>query len=219
MTRPSRPLSRRDLLRLSLGAGLLTACGRGARGAQRATDAMPVAPTPSIDDGDDDLPPPEVCVATADNIEGPFFKAGAPERAVLADARTRGQRLALTGRVLDAECRPLAGAVLDVWQADHAGAYDLRGWGLRGRLATGADGRWHVDTIVPGRYLNGDRYRPRHVHVKLAAAGHAPLTTQLYFAGDPYLEGDPFVVDSLIMTPAARGDGIACRFDFVLART
>ena len=204
-------MTRRSLLRAGLATGFLAACGHGSR---RATDAAVLAPTPAIADDD---PPPGVCVPTADNIEGPFFRVGAPERAVLADRDTRGQPLILSGRVLGADCRAIADAVLDVWHADTDGAYDLRGWKLRGRLRTADDGRWRVETIVPGRYRNGDRLRPRHVHVMLAAAGHAPLTTQLYFAGDPYLDGDPFVVDSLIMQGEARRDVLACDYDFVLA--
>ena len=212
-------LDRRSFLRLAAGsAGLLAACsGRGNPGIH---DAAALTPTPSIesdDDDHDDAQPVTTCDPTAANVEGPFFRPGAPERAVLADASTRGQPLVISGRVLGATCAALAGARLEVWQADAAGGYDLRGWRQRGTLHTAADGTWRVDTIVPGRYLDGDRYRPAHVHVKLAAPGHRPLTTQLYFEGDPYHDGDRFIVDSLVMRPRVRGGVMACRFDFVLA--
>lgn len=159
------------------------------------------------------------CELTEANIEGPFYKEGAPSRMVLVDDGTPGTRLTVSGRVLAADgCTPLAGATVDVWQADSTGAYDTAGFELRGVLQTAADGSYQVLTIVPGRYLNGDRYRPAHIHVKVSAAGHQLLTTQLYFAGDPYNEGDPFIRDSLIMTPSEDEDGsLAATFDFVLA--
>ncbi len=70
--------------------------------------------------------------------------------------------------------------------------------------------------IVPGRYLNGSRYRPAHVHVKLSAPGHPPLTTQLYFPEDPYNKGDPFIHRSLIMQTISKPDGMHANFEFVL---
>lgn len=203
--------TRRDLLRYGLGSFILAACG--SRGA--------AAPTPTLDDGDAGPPPTAfdgaTCAATADNIEGPFYKRGAPHRAVLVGRDTPGERLVINGRVLSTSCAPLAHAELDVWHADARGGYDNDGWGMRGRLRTDADGRWQVTTIVPGRYLNGRRYRPTHVHVKLRARGHQALTTQLYFAGDPYNEGDDFIVPSLVMQHAKRRDARHATFDFVLA--
>jgi protocatechuate 3,4-dioxygenase beta subunit len=182
-----------------------------------AADAGPLlVPTPAVDDGDDDAPPPAVCAATADNIEGPFWKPGAPHRAELATSRDAGERLVLAGAVRTTGCAPLAGAELDLWHADARGDYDNDGFRFRGTLVTGADGRWLVSTIVPGRYLNGRRYRPAHVHAKLRAPGHKDLTTQLYFAGDPYNDGDPFIVPSLIMTHRVEGGARRAGFDFVL---
>ncbi|MBA3821658.1 MAG: dioxygenase, partial [Deltaproteobacteria bacterium] len=90
-------------------------------------------------------------------------------------------------------------------------------WGLRGTLVTDARGTWRVRTITPGRYLNGRRYRPAHVHVKLRAPGYRELTTQLYFEGDPYNAGDDFIVSSLIMPHRIVDDVRRAAFDFVLA--
>lgn len=87
---------------------------------------------------------------------------------------------------------------------------------LRGKLRTDAKGAFMARSVLPGRYLNGRRYRPAHIHVKVSAPGHAPLTTQLYFPDDPYNDGDPFIHRSLIVDLSrVRGDA-AARFDFVL---
>lgn len=208
-------MHRRQLLQFGLGSLLLTACGRGASSAPR--DAL--LPTPRVDDGDP-APPPiaaaERCEPTADNIEGPFYKAGAPKRAVLVGPRDPGERLVLTGSVRSTSCAVLAGAVLDIWHADHRGGYDNDGFGLRGQVVADAQGRWQLDTIVPGRYLNGRRYRPAHIHVKVRANGAPELTTQLYFADDPYLRGDPFVVESLIMAHRRQGEHRVAAYDFVV---
>lgn len=155
---------------------------------------------------------------TAANIEGPFYKKGAPHRAVLATDKDRGERLVVTGTVRDDACDPIAGAEMEIWQADATGAYDNDGFRFRGTLITDKHGLWELHSITPGRYLNGDRYRPAHIHVKLHAPGHRALTTQLYFKGDPYNDGDPFIVESLVMAHEKRGDVRRASFDFVLDR-
>ncbi len=166
------------------------------------------------------------CLATEPNIQGPYYRAGAPFRDNLRDAATVGIPLVLTGRVLSLDCRSaLENALVDVWQADGMGHYDNDGSGpsrdsefrLRGRLTTGRDGNFRVDTVIPGHYLNGSAYRPAHVHVKVTAPNHAALTTQLYFPGDPYNEIDPFLRESLIVDLAAGPSGAEANYDFVLS--
>jgi protocatechuate 3,4-dioxygenase beta subunit len=210
-------ISRRDIL--GLGSLLLVGCG--SRGTRRdAGVATALVATAHVDD--DEGPPPapidaQTCGgATASNIEGPFYKAGAPHRAILADNSEGGARLAIAGTVLTTTCEPVAGAELDVWHADRRGGYDNDGFHLRGKLVTDANGRYELRTIVPGRYLNGDMYRPAHIHVKLRAQGHRTLTTQLYFPDDPHNDKDPFIVESLIMKTRAVRTGILASFDFVL---
>lgn len=205
-------ISRRNFL---FGAGaFLAACGTTSR-------ADVLAPTPFVPDDDGPSGPlpidrPGVCRATADNIEGPFYKAGAPSRATFVTDRDRGERLLLTGTVLGTACKPIANATLDVWHADARGGYDNDGFGLRGTLVTDARGRFSIHTLVPGRYLNGNRLRPSHIHVKLRSKGRSELTTQLYFEDDPYNEGDPFFVSSLLM-PHRVVDGVRrASFAFVI---
>ncbi|MBA3538769.1 MAG: dioxygenase [Deltaproteobacteria bacterium] len=210
-------LSRRQFF--GLGTSLLVAaCGN--RALARGPHDAPA--TAQVDDGDAAPSPVQQASCggvTADNIEGPFYKRGAPHRAVLAERDMPGEPLVLLGSVRSTGCTPIAGAELDLWHANTAGDYDHAGFGLRGVLETTRDGLWQVRTIVPGRYLNGRRYRPAHIHVKLRAPGHAPLTTQLYFAGDPYNAHDDFIVPSLIMRHTAKDGVRRAMFDFVLAAT
>jgi len=119
------------------------------------------------------------CSASPSLTEGPYYKAGAPRRAVLAGARAAGTRLLLTGRVLDTSCRPIAGARVDFWQANAAGSYDLAGYRLRGYQLTDARGRYRLVTVVPGLYPG----RTEHIHVKITPPHGTTLTTQLFFPG------------------------------------
>ena len=164
-----------------------------------------------------------ICRRTAKNIEGPFFRASAPFRANIVPSGTpTAEVLHLRGRVLDAGCKPLADAIVEFWQADKSGAYDHRGFAMRTRVKTDNDGNYSLDTIVPGHYLNGDQYRPAHIHAKVHALGHRSLTTQLYFAKDPFNEKDPWFLPSLLMqagTDTPNGRGNEARFDFYLGET
>jgi len=201
--------SRRETIAKLAGSAILVACGGSSR-AERRYDASPVhrsSGTASV----------EQCTVTAANIEGPFFKEGAPNRAVLAGPKTKGTLLVITGRVLDIRCKAIANAELEVWQADHKGDYDNTGFRFRGTMISDAKGRYQLQSIIPGRYLNGRQYRPAHIHVKVNAIGFRSLTTQLYFEGDPYNDVDPFIDTSLIMKLDKREKGVAAAFDFVLS--
>lgn len=191
----SRPTNRRQFLRrAALGTGTLAwaaACGgTSRRGGQDAggADASPgadAAPRPDASGG--------ACTPTTSDVLGPFFEAGAPMRADIAGPEEPGERLALSGRVVDAACAPLSGVLLDVWQADRDGAYHDAGteYRLRGQLLTDADGRFELRTIRPGNYeIAPDSMRPAHIHVTASKPGHRTVTTQLYFAGDPFLPPD-----------------------------
>jgi protocatechuate 3,4-dioxygenase beta subunit len=169
-------------------------------------------------------PAPRVCATTHDNIEGPYYRAGAPERSDLTTPGMKGTPLGIEGRVVDVDCKtPLRDAELDIWQANGDGHYDndgtMKNVGmlLRGRVRTDGDGRYRVKSILPGRYLNGRQFRPAHVHVKLRAKDHQGLTTQLYFPDDPFNDVDPFIHQSLVMDVKKVGGALEARFDFVLS--
>lgn len=168
------------------------------------------------------------CPATPPNVEGPFYLPGAPFRAELAPEGEPGERLALRGRVLGAPgCAPLAGAVVDVWHASAEGFYynleglpDPENFALRGRARTDSEGRYAFRTVLPGHYrLTRTRWRPRHVHYRVSHPEHRTLVTQLYFAGDPHLPGDPFALPPLVIPlGAAPAGGFEGVFDLVLER-
>ena len=158
----------------------------------------------------------EESLETENNWEGPFYKPGAPARSGLLEPGMAGTPLTVTGRVFDTNGRPLKGALLDIWQADHAGVYDHTGFRLRGRLYTGDDGRYTLRTIKPLHYGEPKDRRPAHIHVKASAENSPILTTQLYFKGDPWNHHDAAVRPTLLMVPRQVSDGLVAQFDFVL---
>ena len=162
-----------------------------------------LAPTPSCHDGDE---------PTASETEGPFFKPKSPERSNLREPGAAGRRFELSGVVLSRSCRPLRGAVVDLWHADEKGEYDNIGFRYRGHVITGPNGAFHFGTIVPALYPG----RTRHYHVKVQAPGSRLLTTQLYFPNEPANLRDVLFQSELLMRVADAGDGLDGRFDFVL---
>jgi protocatechuate 3,4-dioxygenase beta subunit len=190
-----RALSRREVLRLGVPAALaLAAAGR-----------VLLPPTlPRADAADDPTP------AT---IEGPYFKARSPERRSLREAGTVGTPFLLTGRVVSTKGELVAKALVDVWQADGDGAYDLAGYRLRGHQLTGDDGSYRLETVVPGYYPG----RTRHVHVKVQRPGGSVLTTQLFFPGDPRNRGDGLYSTWLRMKVWDVEGGKEGSFQFVIA--
>ena len=154
------------------------------------------------------------CKLTEQEILGPMYNYGAPKFQVkLAKDDEPGQKLMLRGSVLSADCKtPLPGTLIEIWQADDKGNYDKKQPGnfheaappfhLRGILVTDANGRYEIDTIVPGAYpippgvpgleKYGGLTRARHIHIKVLPFLHVALTTQLYFKGDEHLAGDPW---------------------------
>lgn len=182
-------LSRRQFLHVSFAGGAvitLAACSDGPGGGADAPPGTPDSP-PGTPDA-----PPGTCVPTQTDVTGPFFDPGAPMRVMIADANEPGERLTMSGRVLGPDCvSPVAGAHIEVWQADRDGNYydgPTSNYRLRGWVTTDANGNFMVDTIVPGSYVQGTGPRPAHVHFTFAAAGLRTVTTQIYFAGDPYLQ-------------------------------
>jgi protocatechuate 3,4-dioxygenase beta subunit len=123
-----------------------------------------------------------------------------------------GQPIELVGLVLSRACKPLAGALLDFWQADAKGQYDNSGFRLRGHQFTDADGRYRLRSVVPGIYPG----RTRHIHVKVQPPGGRLLTTQLYFPGEAKNRSDGLFRRALLVRTAKNAGWLAGRFDFVI---
>jgi protocatechuate 3,4-dioxygenase beta subunit len=99
----------------------------------------------------------------------PEYKWGAPERTSLLEPGTEGERLTVTGRVLTTRCEPVPDARLEFWHTDSRGDYDFAGFKLRGLQRTDKDGRYHLETVMPGRYSP-----IRHIHYLVGAKTHGP---------------------------------------------
>jgi len=203
MTIPDHPrLERRRFLR---AAGLLPI----------AAFPLPAraAPTPECRERDEPTPR---------QTEGPFYTLRSPRRTSLVEQGMRGDAFTVGGLVLDTRCRPVAGALLDFWHCDGEGNYDNLGHRFRGHQFTDGNGRFGLETLLPGLYPG----RTRHIHVKVQAPGRPVLTTQIYVAGDA-LAGDSVLSGSssatirqltMALTPTAgREQGaLSGTFDLVL---
>lgn len=176
---------------------------------------------------------------TSSNVLGPFFRPGAPQipnPGSVAAARSIGEPLVIGGRVVDAsDGSPIAGATVDVWQADGDGRYSeesdlLDPWNLRGRQTTDSDGRYEIATVRPLHYtvkddgpvgrllvaLGRHPWRPAHIHLLVSASGHRSLVTQVYIAGGLYLDDDTITgVKDELVAPVVDG---RISFDVALAR-
>ena len=165
--------------------------------------------------------------ATPATVLGPFFIEGSPELDHGGDMSdgVEGEPLFVHGTVRDLDGNPVAGAVLDVWQADAEGAYEAQlevdEARLRGTYRTREDGTYCVRTIAPKGYtipMDGpvgeligrteiSEYRPAHVHFFVKAPGFAPLITHLFEQGTPYLDTDVvFGTKQELVVPFARHD-------------
>ena len=178
--------------------------------------------------------------ATESSVLGPFYREGAPacpNGADLADGAVEGERVLVSGTVIDLDGAPIAGATLDIWQTAPNAEYAAMDPGqaefnLCGRLESGADGRYAFWTRKPVSYaIPGDgpvgamlkaagrhNWRPAHIHFKVSAAGHETLVTQLFTDDDPYLDSDAVfgVKDSLIVHYTPADDGLRLDYDFVM---
>ncbi|KTT40670.1 6-chlorohydroxyquinol-1,2-dioxygenase [Pseudomonas oryzihabitans] len=156
---------------------------------------------------------------TESTVFGPFYIEGMPDREYGQNmAFTPGVPALVTGRVLDADGYPLAGASLDIWQTATNGMYSGQDseqpvGNLRGRYHTDDQGRYAIRTVIPvsypvptdgpvGQLLSASGrhpWRPAHLHFMIKAQGYRTLVTHLFNHDDPYLDSDAVfgVKDSL----------------------
>jgi hydroxyquinol 1,2-dioxygenase len=170
--------------------------------------------------------------ATESTVFGPFFVADSPSVANGGDLANGapGVPCYLQGTVRSLAGEPVAGARMEVWQADDEGFYDVQYADLstprgRGHLYTDASGRYAFWSVLPSAYpipgdgpvgelleaANRSPMRPAHVHFMITAPGYEPLTTHVFAEGDPYLDSDAvFGVRSSLIAPFTRHEpGVA----------
>ncbi len=177
---------------------------------------------------------------TEATVFGPFYVPDAPFYAHGADVANgaAGQPCTVRGHVRGMDGEPVAGATIEVWQADAEGMYDVQRDGLkqaqaRGRLKTGAHGEYHFRSILAEAYpiptdgpvgdmlraTNRHPWRPAHLHFRIEAAGYQGLITHVFRRGDPYLDSDAVfgVRESLVADWEKDSDGtFVVKYDFVL---
>ena len=161
------------------------------------------------------LAPPRTCTpGTPSQTEGPYYTPSTPRRADLREPDTGGEPAVLQGLVLTPDCRPVAGAAVDLWHCDERGRYDNEGFRYRGHQFTDAAGAFRFETVRPGVYPG----RTPHFHVKVQGEATRALTTQLYFPDRPHDNiGDSIFRKELLLTLDRAGGTWLARFDFVLA--
>jgi hydroxyquinol 1,2-dioxygenase len=159
---------------------------------------------------------------TASALLGPFYVEGRPAAVNGSDISdgVTGTPMFVTGRVVNDEGRPIAGAKVDTWHSDGEGFYDVQQTeklhdrlAMRALLTTDDDGRFWYRSIAPRYYpvptdgpcgeilraASRSSMRPQHVHFWVHAAGYQPLVTQVFLRDDPYIDRDAVfaVQDSL----------------------
>ncbi len=143
---------------------------------------------------------------------GPYYKSGSPEQADLYQSGMAGTKLVVTGYVYDTNCKPVANAWLDFWQADANGNYDNSGYTLRGHQYTDANGRFQLTTVVPGLYPG----RTEHIHVKVQAPNGQIITSQLFFPGVTQNDSDGIYNANLLLSITKASDGLDGQYNFVV---
>jgi protocatechuate 3,4-dioxygenase beta subunit len=141
------------------------------------------------------------------------------------DGEPLGERIVVTGRILDGEGRPVRSTLVELWQANAAGRYahDVDqhpapldpNFGGAGRALTDDDGFYRFTTIKPGAYPwknHPNAWRPAHIHFSLFGRAFTNrLVTQMYFPGDPLFDADP--IFNSVRDPQAR-ERMVARFDW-----
>ena len=132
---------------------------------------------------------------TTNDILGPFYRPNAPTRQNLITKDSSGTIIELKGKVYKSDCiTPLKNALVEIWHCNTNGDYDneTKKFQQRAKWFTNKNGEYSFKTILPGKYLNGDQYRPAHIHFRITEDNSKELISQIYFEGDPHISKDPW---------------------------
>jgi protocatechuate 3,4-dioxygenase beta subunit len=165
--------------------------------AQRGLDQF-VVPSPGCTDAD--LTP-----AVKDSTG---FKPGSPARTSFVETGVTGSKIVIAGFVIGLKCGRVKGARLDFWHADPRGVVDERGFRFRGHQLTDGEGRYRLETLMPGAAAN----RAPSLGVRLTPPEQPPITTRLFFPDEANNTRDPQFAPKLVMKRAAG----TFTFDFIL---
>lgn len=149
------------------------------------------------------------CVPAFVDGGGPYYQPGSPFRKRISPDEHNGETLVVRGKMLRNDCTtPVAGAVLDIWQANETGNYE-DAW-YRGRVHTEENGSYEFETVIPKGYGEGTAYRPPHIHFKVFMDDKEVITSQMFF---PEAAGKPGFEDAYIMGLATRAiDGVTTHY-------
>jgi len=150
----------------------------------------------------------DICGITPEQTEGPFYPIEDQADKDWDLTRVKGRTLSATGEVVlvkgvvqDENCKPIKGAMVEIWQACHTGKYNHKAdpnpakldlnFGYWGRSISNEKGEYLFKTIIPGAYPATNTWtRPPHLHFKIHLRGFEELTTQMYFKGNSFNRTD-----------------------------
>jgi protocatechuate 3,4-dioxygenase beta subunit len=185
--------------------------------------------------------------ATETSLLGPFYREAAPQFGFGESIATRakGPEMMIFGQVLNEAGEGVPNAIVEVWQTDADGAYDLQAndpdvMDMRGQFRTDAQGNYAIRTLIPLGYSipmdgpvggmiraqNRHGFRPAHIHMLIGAEGYRELVTALYLGDDEHIDSDTVfgVSESLVVRPRPGVEGApdpalpSVRYDFRIAR-
>ncbi|WP_426956710.1 dioxygenase [Muricoccus radiodurans] len=185
--------------------------------------------------------------ATETSLLGPFYRENSPrfEYGQSIATRAKGPEMIMFGKVVDEAGNGVPNAIVEVWQTDAEGAYDLQAndpevMDMRGQYRTDAEGRYAIRTLIPLGYsipMDGPvgelvrkqqrhGFRPAHIHMLIGAEGYRELVTALYLGNDPNIDSDTvFGVSESLVVNLATGlnespdpSVPSVRYDFQIAK-
>jgi catechol 1,2-dioxygenase len=166
---------------------------------------------------------------TTTDILGPLYRPGAPFRQNLNPKDFNGEVLHLFGTIYREDSKtPASDCLIEAWQCSEDGLYDNLSdeYVYRGSQKIASNGKYHFITTKPVAYPveeGSSIFRPAHIHLRISAIGEQDLITQIYFTGDPHLEGDPsskspLAINRILSARKINNKESEIRFDIVLKK-
>jgi protocatechuate 3,4-dioxygenase beta subunit len=222
-------VSRRGFLRTTIAGAAVTAAGAAAEVSAARAGAPKTAPQyadylKDLDKGEETETP------TEGNIEGPFYRPGAPflGNGGKLPGADKGDVIRVDVTIVARNGKPIKGAEMDLWHSSAAGHYDNGDpddpppndkYSLRGRFLTDEKGAVWFQSVRPGHYsITAELYRTAHIHFIIRAEGYQTLTSQFFFKGEQYSKTDPWFKPSMVLDLKPDGDGFRAKFKIVLTR-